>query len=184
MRCRTRHHDERPGWADRHCRSRASAMSDGDIAEPEPVVTPPTTAQPETPARPRTLQRTTAAAQRRYAGSSAEHLWTRLDAMDFINRGMQFATLMLLCFFPFLIITNALAGRSAVTSLSRHLGLNQEASTDVGHLFSSATTTSNAISGGSYAIFLLGALAVATSIQELYQSAFELEHRGLLATTG
>jgi hypothetical protein len=53
------------------------------------------------------------------AGSSAEHLWRRLDSMDFINRGMLFAAVLLLCFFPFLIVANALAGRSAVTSLSR-----------------------------------------------------------------
>ena len=45
--------------------------------------------------------------------------------MDFINRGMLFAATLLLCLFPFLIIANALAGRSAVTGLARHLGLNQ-----------------------------------------------------------
>ena len=33
--------------------------------------------------------------------------------MDFINRGMLFAATLLLCLFPFLIIANALAGRSA-----------------------------------------------------------------------
>ena len=69
------------------------------------------------------------AVKRRYSGSSAEHLWTRLDAMDFINKGMLFAAVLLLCFFPFLIIANALAGQSAVTGLTRRLGLNQEAAT-------------------------------------------------------
>ena len=65
--------------------------------------------------------------ERSYSGSSAEHLWNRLNAMDFINKGMLFAAVLLLCFFPFIIVANALAGQSAVTGLVRHLGLNQEA---------------------------------------------------------
>ena len=47
----------------------------------------------------------------KYAGSVAEDLWRRLDAMDFINQGMLFAATLLLCFFPFLIVASALAGR-------------------------------------------------------------------------
>ena len=45
-----------------------------------------------------------------YTGSSAEHLWSRLSALDFINKGMLFAAVLLLCFFPFIIVANALAG--------------------------------------------------------------------------
>jgi hypothetical protein len=33
----------------------------------------------------------TEVAKGKYAGSSVEHLWRRLDSMDFINRGMLFA---------------------------------------------------------------------------------------------
>jgi membrane protein len=119
------------------------------------------------------------AAKKRYAGSSAEHLWTRLNEMDFINRGMLFAAILLLCFFPFLIILSALAGKSAVAGLARHLGLNQQASTDLSHLFTSTTATSNAVTGTSYVFFVLGGIAVAASIQELYEHAFELEGRGM-----
>ena len=57
------------------------------------------------------------AAKGKYAGSSAEHLWRLVDVMDFLNRGMLFAATLLLCFFPFLIIANALAGRSAASGL-------------------------------------------------------------------
>ena len=69
------------------------------------------------------------------AGSSAEYPRRRLDAMDFINRGMLFAATLLLCLFPFLIIANALARWSAATGLARHLGLNKQAAADVGALF-------------------------------------------------
>ena len=118
-------------------------------------------------------------AKGRYAGSSAEHLWRRLDSMDFINRGLLFAATLLLCFFPFLIVANALAGRSTVNTLARHLGLNKQASADVSQLFTSSTATSNAITGTAWVFFILGGIAAATAIQELYERAFELDGRGL-----
>jgi membrane protein len=94
----------------------------------------PTLAQ--TGVRPR-LQRRADAIKERFSGSTGGHLWGRLNQMDFINRAMLFAAVLLLCFFPFLIVLNALAGRSAVTTLSRRLGLNHQAAVDVSHLFAS-----------------------------------------------
>ena len=109
-------------------------------------------------------------AKGKYAGSSAEHLWRRLDSMDFINRGMLFAATLLLCLFPFLIVANALAGRSAATALARHLGLDKQAAADVGGLFTSSTATSNAITGTAWVFFILGGIAAATAIQGLYEA--------------
>src|SRR5215472_17149564 len=104
------------------------------------------------------------AAKQKYTGSSAEHLWQRLDSMDFINRGMLFAATLLLCFFPFLIIANALA---------RHLGLNKQAAADVSQLFTSASATSNAITGTAWLFFILGGVAAATAVKGLYERAFD-----------
>ena len=114
-----------------------------------------------------------------YTGSSAEHLWNRLNALDFINKGMLFAAVLLLCFFPFIIVANALAGQSAVTGLIRHLGLNQQAARDVSDLFTSSSSTSNAVTGTAYVFFILGGLAAASAVQDLYERSFELESRGL-----
>ncbi|MGA8725364.1 MAG: YhjD/YihY/BrkB family envelope integrity protein [Acidimicrobiales bacterium] len=125
------------------------------------------------------LRRTADAAKTKYSGSSAENLWTRLNSMDFMNKGMMFAAVLLLCFFPFLIVANALAGRSAVTGLTRRLGLNQEAANDVSHLFASSTSTSNAVTGTAYVFFILGGIAAAAAIQDLYERAFDLDARGL-----
>ena len=99
--------------------------------------------------------------------------------MDFINRGMLCAAVLLLCFFPFLIIVNALAGQSAATGLIRHLGLNQEAAADVSHLFTSSSATSGAVTGSSWVFFVLGGVAAGTAIQELYEQAFDLQSRGM-----
>jgi membrane protein len=120
-----------------------------------------------------------AAAKGKYSGSFAEHLWRRLDSMDFMNRGMLFAAVLFLCFFPFLIIVDALAGRSATTRLLRRLGLDQAAAAEVSHLFTSSSATSSAITGISWLIFVLGGIAAAAALQGLYERAFDLDGRGM-----
>ncbi len=127
----------------------------------------------------RRLHRGVAAVSDKYSGSSMEHLWNRLNAMDFINKGMLFAAILLLCFFPFIIVANALAGQSAVTGLIRHLGLNQEAAKDVSGLFASSSSTSNAVTGTAWLFFILGGIAAATAVQDLYERSFELESGGM-----
>jgi len=121
----------------------------------------------------------TEAAKRRYEGSPAEHVWRRLNSMDFINRGMLFAAVLLLCFFPFMIVLNALGGHSAVTGLTRHLGLNQEAAGIVSKLFTSPSATTSAITGTAWLFFVLGGLAAAAAISGLYEAAFDVEPRGM-----
>ena len=118
--------------------------------------------------------------KQKYAGSLAEDLWRRLDAMDFINRGILFAATLLLCFFPFLIVVSALAGRSVVHTLARHTGLNNRAAAEVGHLFASSAATASAVVGTtSMVFFVLGGIAAATALQDIYERAFDLPHRGL-----
>jgi membrane protein len=58
----------------------------------------------------------------KYAGSWAEYLWHRLDAVDFMNQAVLPAATLLLCAVPFMLIMAALAGRSAVSELSWRLG--------------------------------------------------------------
>jgi membrane protein len=118
--------------------------------------------------------------RQKYAGSSAEYLWNRLNALDFINLGMLFAATMLLCFIPFLIVGDALAGRSTVHTLARHAGLNEEAAADFGHLIAPSATTYNAVVGtASIVFFVLGGIAAATALQQLYERVFDLSSRGL-----
>lgn len=126
----------------------------------------------------RRVRRGTEVARQKYAGSAAEHLWGRLASMDFINRGMLFAATLLLCFFPFLIVVTALAGRSASAALARHLGLNKQAAADVSHLFTSSAATSGAVTGAAWVFFILGGVAASGAIRELYERAFDLERRG------
>lgn len=118
--------------------------------------------------------------KQKYAGSLAEYLWDRLDSMDFINQSMLFAATLLLCFFPFLIVANALTGRQVVDVLAQHTGLNKQAAADVGHLFAPSAATSDAVVGTtSMVFFVLGGIAAASALQQLYERAFDLDHRGV-----
>ncbi|MFF6773065.1 YhjD/YihY/BrkB family envelope integrity protein [Streptomyces sp. NPDC012637] len=114
----------------------------------------------------------------KYAGSWAENLWHRLDAVDFLNRAMLLAATLLLCAVPFMLIVAALAGRSAVSYLSERLGLNHEAAAEVGDLFASSTATTSAVTGLSWAFFILGGIASASAFQTLYQQVFEVRPHG------
>lgn len=128
----------------------------------------------------RRVRRVSEWGKQKYAGSSAEYLWRRLDSIDFINRGMVFAATLLLCLIPFAIVADALAGRSTVTGMVRRVGLNQQAAAEVGHLFASSAATSAAVVGTtSVVFFVLGGIAAASALQELYERAFGLDRRGM-----
>jgi membrane protein len=115
----------------------------------------------------------------RYSGSFVETFWNRLAATDFMSKAMQLAAIVLLCFIPFTIVVAAFAGRSDVTVFTRRLGLNQEAARDLSHVFGPAHATTSAISGAGYVFFILGGIAVASAIQDLYEKLFDLDGRGV-----
>jgi len=117
--------------------------------------------------------------QEKYTGSWAEYLWRRLDAVDFMNQAMLLAATLLLCAVPFLLVAAALAGRSAVSGLTVRLGLDQQAAANVGHLVTSSSATSNAVTGLSWVFFILAGIAAATAVQQLYQRVFGQDSRGL-----
>jgi membrane protein len=100
--------------------------------------------------------------------------------MDVINQGMLFAGTLLLCLFPFLIVASALAGRQVVTTLARDTGLNGTAAADVGHLFAFPAATASAVVGtASMMFFVLGGIAAATALQQIYERAFDVPHQGM-----
>lgn len=137
--------------------------------------------QPDTrPGRRSGTRRAAEWSKEKYAGSMAENLWRRLDAMEVVNQGMLFAATLLLCMFPFLIVASALAGRPLARTLARYTGLNSQAAADVDHLFASSATTASAVVGtASMVFFVLGGIATATALQQIYERAFDLPHRGM-----
>jgi membrane protein len=110
----------------------------------------------------------------KYAGSSAQSLWDRLSATDFLNQALLLAATLLLCAIPFFLVLNALAGRSLIPVMTHRMGLTKQASDVVGQLFTSTAATSSTITGLSSLFFVLGGLAAASTIQKLYLRIFDL----------
>jgi membrane protein len=75
-------------------------------------------------------------------------------------------------------VVSALAGRSMAATLARFTGLNGQAAADAGHLFASSAATASAVVGtASMVFFVLGGIAAATALQQIYERAFGLPHR-------
>jgi membrane protein len=106
----------------------------------------------------------------------------RLQAMDVANRGMLFAAVLLFCVVPFVIVLQALAGRSAVTKMTERFGLTEDAAKAAGHVFTSPSNTSSTLTGLSWVFLILGGIAAAAALQELYERAFGAEGRGIKDT--
>lgn len=105
------------------------------------------------------------------------HLVRRLQAADVINRGLLFAAVLLLCFVPFLLIIESLTGRSDASDLIMRFGLTGEAAQAVRQALTSPTAPSTAVSGLSWVFFVLGGIAAAGAIQDLYERVFEVKGR-------
>jgi membrane protein len=126
----------------------------------------------------RRAQRAAEWGKNKYTGSWAEYLWRQLDAVDFMNQAMLLAATLLLCAVPFMIIAAALSGRSVVSALTVRLGLSKQAAADVGHLFTSSSATSAAVTRLSWVFFILAGIAAGTAVQRLYQRVFQVNPRG------
>jgi membrane protein len=125
------------------------------------------------------IRRVIESVDRRYKGTAAEAVWNRLRSVDFVNRGILFAGVFLLCLFPFMLVVSALAGRDAVSSLVRHLGLTPAAAADLSRANAPASTTSNSVTGLSWVFLVIGGMAAASAVQELYERTFDLRGGGL-----
>jgi len=106
----------------------------------------------------------------------------RLQTADVINRGLLFAAVLLLCFLPFLLILQSLAGRTRASGIIMRFGLTNEAAHAVRQVLTSPSTTSSAIDGLSWVFFIVGGIAAAAAIQELYERVFEVQGRGFKDT--
>jgi membrane protein len=117
--------------------------------------------------------------RQRYEGSSAEHLWQRLNALDFINQAMQFAGLLLVTFLPFLIVVSSLAGHNAATTLGRHMGLNRQATAIVAKVLNPASKTAAVLDIRGIIFAVLGGIGTAATLQAIYERIYNLPSRGM-----
>ncbi|MFJ4617554.1 YhjD/YihY/BrkB family envelope integrity protein [Streptomyces sp. NPDC088812] len=114
---------------------------------------------------------------RRVRGSQAGTLWSRLSTVDFLGNSFQLAALALLCFFPFLIVVTAATGRDAATALVGWLGLHGQAAQAVASLFP-AGEASGGVTAASACLLVVGAVAVAGTLQSWYRKLFDIAPGG------
>jgi membrane protein len=119
---------------------------------------------------------------RRVGDSTAGDVYQRLTSVDFINQGLLLAAVMLLWLFPNLIFLAAATGRSFADGVSRHMGLNSEATQSVEGLFKSSST-STAATVGAIVFLVFAVTATVAVIQRLWQTIWGLEGLGYLRET-
>jgi membrane protein len=135
--------------------------------------------QPAAPQRAITAcRKALAAARDRFDGSVAQDVVKELKALDFSNQATLFGAGLLASLLPFLILLSAFANTRVDNHIVLRLGLNRMAAGVVTHLFVSSHLSLNAATATSVVFIVSGTLAVASSLQQIYEKAFHLSHRG------
>jgi membrane protein len=93
--------------------------------------------------------------------------------------GHVFGAGLLVSLLPFVILLSAFASQRIDDDISLRLGLDRRAAGIVDHLFTSAPATLNAATATSLVFLVFGMLAVASSLQQIYEKVFRQDHRGL-----
>ena len=120
-----------------------------------------------------------ASARDRFEGSLAQSFLSRLKALDFADQVMLFGAGLLISLLPFAILLSAFASRRVGRDIALRLGLVPKAAGIVDGLFKSAPATANAATVTSLVFLLAGLLAVASSLQQIYEKVFGQGHRGV-----
>jgi membrane protein len=118
------------------------------------------------------------AARDRFDGSPAQTFVRQLGALDFVNTSVIFGAALLTSVLPLIILLSALANHRIDNDLSRHIGLNREGALVVSQLFRSSPAHPVAEIVTALLFAAAGTMAVAGSLQVIYERAFGLEHRG------
>ena len=131
-----------------------------------------------TPSRP-AGRNVLSAARDRFEGSLAQSFLIRLRALDFANQAMLFGAGLLVSLLPFVILLSAFASQRVDDDISLRLGLDRRAAGIVDHLFASSPASLNAATATSLVFLIAGMLAVASSLQQIYEKVFCQDHRGI-----
>ena len=118
------------------------------------------------------------AAQGRFEGSAAQTFLSQLGALDFANSIVLFGSALLISVLPFVILLSSLANHRIDTDLSRHIGLNRQGAHIVSQLFRSSPAHSIAAIATALVFAAVGTIAVASSLQVIYERVFGQPHRG------
>jgi membrane protein len=109
----------------------------------------------------------------RYEGSFAQDLAKGLGAVDFGDRIIIFGACMLLSVLPLIIVLSAYASHQIEDDIARHLGLSAQGTRIVEGLFKASVTSFNLAISVSLLLSFFGTIAVARSVEVIYERAFD-----------
>jgi membrane protein len=115
----------------------------------------------------------------RFKGSFAHDFVRQLRAIDFSGQAMLFGAGLLVSLLPFLILLSGFASRRIDDDIALRLGLDRRAAGIVAELMRSPPPSVNFATVTSLLFVSAGSLAVAGSLQQVYEKAFRQEHQGL-----
>jgi membrane protein len=114
--------------------------------------------------------------RQRYDGSAAQDLVNTLGAIEFGDRIILFGAALLLSVLPLIILLSALASQRVDDDIARHLGLGLQGTRILEGLFRAPNVSFNLGVFVSLALSLAGTIAVARSVQVIYERTFEQAH--------
>jgi membrane protein len=114
--------------------------------------------------------------RQRYDGSMAQDLVYTLGAIEFGDRIILFGAALLLSVLPLIILLSALASQRVDDDIARHLGLGLQGTRILEGLFRTSSVSFNLGVFVSLALSLAGTIAVARSVQVIYERTFEQAH--------
>jgi len=109
----------------------------------------------------------------RYEGSFPHELLSGLGAVNFGDRIIIFGASLLLSVLPLIIVLSAYAGHHIEDDIAQHLGLSATGDRIVEGLFKSSVSSFNLAILISLLLSLAGTVAVARSVQVIYERAFD-----------
>ena len=115
----------------------------------------------------------------RFEGSLAQAFFRQLKAVDFSAQIMLFGAGLLVSLLPFLILLSGFASRRIDDDIALRLGLDRRASGIVTQLMRSPPASVNFATITSLLFVTAGTLAVAGSLQQIYEKVFRQQHLGL-----
>jgi len=118
------------------------------------------------------------AARGRFDGSPVQVFLRQLGVLDFVNTSIIFGAALLMSVLPFIILLSSLANHRIDNDLSRHIGLDRQGALIVSQLFRSSPAHSAAGIVTALIFAAAGTIAVADSVQAIYERAFGQQHRG------
>jgi membrane protein len=110
----------------------------------------------------------------RAKGTAPVRIYSRLNAVDFMNSAFNFSVLIVVGLFPVLVVITDLTGRDIRKTIITRMGLNAQAARDVDGLIGTGRGALATLSVIGAAFLVLCAIGIASTLQSWYQRVYDV----------